>query len=184
MDINQAKLKRVIAHIEDDGVVNPATIAGLLKAQPKNVTFLRSYVEEASKQIGHAAALAEFDRAVSLGETEAPAPKAEAPIVTAPEPASAPTPKAEATPAPAAPQPNESRAAVLLNADGTLVNLTLVRQTPTRLVFEVAKPTREVKIFLRGEVVTVDLLNLKPVTVQGVTFGIADLELIAKAADV
>jgi hypothetical protein len=32
--------------------------------------------------------------------------------------------------------------------------------------------------------VTVDLLNLKPVTIQGVTFDVADLELIAKAADV
>lgn len=184
MDINQAKLKRVIAHIEDDGVVNPANIASLLRAQPKNVTFLRSYVEEACKQLGNLAALNEFDLAAASGETGTPVSQIEiTPVAThEPETEVAPTRalKADLTDA----VPSETRSGVLLNEDGTITNLTLVRQTPTRWVFEISKPKREVKIFLRGEVVTVDLLNLKPVTIQGVTFDVADLELIAKAADV
>ncbi len=188
MDINAAKLKRVIAYLNDDGVASPEKIAEILRAQPKNTNFLRAYVAAACAEIGDEAALKEFDGYVSgpVEETPAPAPieylSHEVPSKAAPEPVKeVEKPVVQAK----APEPTSAPQEVfLLNADSTLTRLQIFKHTATRLVLEIAKEKREVKVFLRGEIVTVDLLDLKPVTVKGVTFTVADLELIAKAADV
>ena len=191
MDINKTKLNRVIAHINDEGVVTPATIAGILRAQEKNTEFLRAYVTEACKEIGDKSALAEFEAALAGGE--ASKPELEEVVHTAPlEPelpkSSIPNPDPEEANLFAPMELNSpttfAKQALLRNEDGTMTPLTVFKETTNRIVFEVAKEKREVKIYLRGEVVTVDLLNLKAVTVKGVVFTVADLEIIANAADV
>lgn len=200
MDINKTKLNRVIAHIKDEGVVNATEIAKILRAQAQNVAFLRAYVTEACKEIGDQGALAEFDASLldggetpkpePVGEEAHPAPKPE-PVVELPTGAiPSPDPKKANLFAPMGASPDVptplgiTKQVMLRNEDGTLVQLTVFKESANRIILEVAKEKREVNIFLRGQVVTVDLLNLKPVTVKGVVFTVADLEVIANAADV
>lgn len=185
MDINKTKLNRVIAHINDEGVVTPAEIATILRAQEKNTAFLRAYVAEACKEIGDQSALAEFDLVLATGEALKPS---ELPELGEPEPPTEFPPHSIPNPDPKKAnlftQTGFAKQAFLRNEDGTMTPLATFKETANRIVFEVAKAKREVSVFLRGEIVVVDLLNLKPVTVKGVVFTVADLEIIANAADV
>ena len=187
MDINKTKLNRVIAHINDEGVVTPAEIATILRAQEKNTAFLRAYVAEACKEISDQSALAEFDLALATGEAPKPELGEPQPPSELP-PNSIPNPDPKKTnlfkPSEPKPQTEFAQQAFLRNEDGTMTPLATFKETANRIVFEVAKAKREVSVFLRGEIVVVDLLNLKPVTVKGVVFTVADLEIIANAADV
>jgi len=187
MDINKTKLNRVIAHINDEGVINPTEIAKILRAQEKNTAFLRAYVVEACKEIGDQSALAEFDVALAGGEAPNPEPDAliEVDVALAGGKTSEPGPEKTNPPTQAEPsQTARAKQAFLRHEDGSLTPLAVLKESEFRIVFEVAKAKREVSIFLRGEVVKVDLLDLKPVTVKGVVFTVADLEVIANAADV
>lgn len=73
--LNAVKLDRLINHINDEGRVTPTTVAGLVKAKPENVKFLRDYVQGAAERLKRPDILTEFDAAVAetLKASEAPA---------------------------------------------------------------------------------------------------------------
>lgn len=188
MDINTLKLKRIVSHIENDGVVSPESIAKILKAQAKNTGYLRSYVEAACKEIGDTAALAEFESNVGQAEEapttapEQPAPETAIPVLA--EQASAPAPEVQRPRRQVAKEPvAESNLKYgLLDETGTLQILEVVKQIGNNIVFKVAKEKKEVKVILRGQEVVVDLLDLQPVMVGAITFSVDELRPIANAA--
>jgi hypothetical protein len=191
MDINAQKLKRIVSHIENDGVVSPESIAKILKAQPKNTGYLRSYVEAACTEIGDTSALVEFDSKVGQAE-ETPATEQPAPVV-AHEPAPEQPAPAEVV-AKLGPEQKDSNfptratpgsvAYVLIDENGLMKPLEVKTQTASKVILTVAKEKKEVKVILRGQEVVVDLLDLKPVVVGAVTFSAEQLEVIAQAAAV
>lgn len=187
MDINAQKLKRIVSHIENDGVVSPESIAKILKAQPKNTGYLRSYVEAACTEIGDTSALVEFDSKVGQGE-EALAPEQPALVVKPASDQPAPTkvaeklgpkPKDVDLPTQATPGPLTY---VLIDENGLMRSLEIKTQTASKVILTIAKEKKEVKVILRGQEVVVDLLDLKPVMVGAVTFSVEELGPIANAA--
>lgn len=188
MDINAQKLKRIVSHIENDGVVSPESIAKILKAQPKNTGYLRSYVEAACKEIGDTSALVEFDSKVGQGEeVSAPLGIPEQPVEPAPD-QPAPTKVAEKL----GPKPKDADlltqatpgplSYVLIDENGLMKPLEVKTQTASKVILTIAKEKKEVKVILRGQEVVVDLLDLKPVMVGAVTFSVEELGPIANAA--
>ena len=65
MNINAVKLKRLVAHFNDEGENTPNTVAEVIGSQPENVSFCQEYVKAAAEELGQPELIEEFETAVA-----------------------------------------------------------------------------------------------------------------------
>lgn len=197
-DINEVKLKRLIAHLEDEGANTPQAVASILKAKPENTKFLRGYVEKAAESLEQPELVTEFDTACNNEPAQAtekkvtkPKPPAEGEIVSEPEP----EPEPESEDAPEKPEVAEAQHAFgddfqfrYRTETGESKELRILHTKGNVILLEDKAKADLVKVLLHGEEVEVNLTELatKPagdaVEIAGGSYPVATLLVIAQAA--
>lgn len=187
-DLNDIKLKKVVAYLEAGNPQKLESLAEILKAQPENHSFVREYVAAAGEKLDNPQHLVRFDRSVAKwksaqegGSTQEPAAPAETPkpaakVVRPPAEDEIESEPEAAVPQPA-PAPSSAAAAApqltgdlsnyhfrFRDANGASQDLHVVHVGSSGVVVLEAKPkVTIVEVMLAGRLVPInpELLNNK-----------------------